>query len=199
MHSTIVKDREDAARDLLATLQLHGKRVGAKLAEVFGPLLKEGETLPDYVQLQQFMARTVRARLLNLQTADAAHLAVVEQLEDEGVRDREQPFLRARSTTTKARRQAATAAFDEVYFGFGEMLGSLYSLAGEEEIAESLRPRALADGVEQPAAALAYAEPPEPSEEPAQDQVQRRILSRKLRRRGLSRWMGVRIFRCRRP
>ncbi len=194
MHSTIVKDREQAARELVTTLQLHGTRVGAKLAEIFEPLLEDGETVPDYVLLQRLMARVVRAELADLLAADAAHLTVTEQLEEDG----EQSFLRARQKKTEAERQEAIVAFDETYFGFGKMLEALYLLAGEDEIAELLRPRALA-GAQQPEAHLAKAELPEPGEEPYEDQVRRRILSRKPRRPGLSRWLGVRIFRRHRP
>ncbi len=204
MHSAIVQDREEAARELVTTLQLHGKRVGAVLAEIFEPLLEEGEELPDYVLLQQLMARSVRACLAALLAADEAHLAVVEQIEEEPGQDPTQPseggaFLRARLAKTEAERQAAIEEFDETYSGFAKVLEALYVLAGEDDIAERLRPRALAGGVELPEPVLAEAEVPEPPEEDdAEDQVQRRILSRRARRPGLSRWLGFRIFRRRR-
>ncbi len=202
MYSTIVQDREAAARELVTTLQLHGKRVGALLAEIFEPLLEDGEEVPDYVLLQQLMARSVRASLSALLAADEAHIAVVEQIEEEPGPGEEHgsgegaPFLRARLAKTEAERQAAIEEFDETYHGFGKVLEALYILAGEDEIAEQLRPRVLAGGVELPEPVLAEAEIPEPPEEDEEDQVQRRIFSR--RRPGLSRWLGIRIFRRRR-
>ncbi len=204
MHSPIVQDREAAARDLVATLQLHGKRVGALLAEIFEPLLEDGEELPDYVLLQRLMARSVRASLADLLAADEAHLAVLGQIEEEsgpdGPEDRQTgPFLRARLDKTEAERQAAIEEFDDTYGSFGKVLEALYVLAGEEEVAERLRPRALASDLPLPEPALEEAEIPEPLEDgDEEDQVQRRIFSRRLRRPGLSRWMGIRIFRRRR-
>ncbi len=203
MHSPIVQDREAAARDLVATLQLHGKRVGALLAEIFEPLLEDGEELPDYVLLQRLMARSVRASLADLRLADEAHLAVLGQIEEESGPDGSEgqqtgPFLRARLDKTEAERQAAIEEFDNTYGSFGKVLEALYVLAGEEEVAERLRPRALASDVPLPEPALAEAEIPEPLEDDGEDQVQRRIFSRRLRRPGLSRWMGIRIFRRRR-
>ncbi len=204
MPSSIVSDREEAARELVATLQLHGKRVGAKLAEIFEPLLEEGEVLPDYVLLQRLMARAVRAKLADLLAADEAHLQVEADLQ---IEEREQGaegveskrlFLRARRSKTEAERQQAIEAFDETYGGFGRVLEALYGLAGEEELAERLRPRELASDVEPPAAVLAEAEIPEPPEGDDEDQVQRRILSRRVRHPGMSRWLGYRIFRRRR-
>ncbi len=198
MHSPIIKDREEAAQELVTTLQLHGKRVGAKLAEIFEPLLEEGETLPDYVLLQQLMARSVRTALADLRAADEAYLAVVALTGEEPEQGAEQdPFLRARSVKTEAERQQAIAAFDQTYGGICQVLEALYILAGEDEIANRLRPRALTGDVEWPEAVLAEAESPEPEEDADEDQVQRRILSRKARRLGLSQWHGVRIFRRR--
>ncbi len=201
MHSPNVQDREQAARELLTTLQLHGKRVGALLAEIFEPLLEAGEELPDYVLLQQLMARSVRATLSELLAADEAHLAVVAQIEDEteGTGQQAEPFLRARLARTETERQRATEEFDETYTGFGRVLEALYVLAGEDELAERLRPRTLAGTVEIPEPALAEAEIPDlSSAEADEDQVQRRILTRKARRPGLARWLGTRIFRRRR-
>ena len=203
MNSPHVQVRETAARELVATLQLHGKRVGRLLAELFEPLLEEGEELPDYLLLQQLMARSVRASLSDLLAADEAHLAVQEQIEEEAGPDRPAggqvgPFLRARLDKTEAELQAAIEDFDETYCGFGKMLEALYVLAGEEEIAERLRPRALGD-VELPEPALAKAESLEPSDDDNDESpVRRRILSRRVRHPGLARWMGYRIFRRRR-
>lgn len=203
MHSPHVQDRETAARELVATLQLHGKRVGALLAEIFEPLLEDGEELPDYLLLQQLMARSVRASLSDLLAADEAHLAVLEQIEEESGPNRPAdwqagPFLRARRDKTETELQAAIEEFDETYCGFGKVLEALYVLAGEEEIAEQLRPRALGGGVELPEPALAEAESSEPSDHDDEGPVLRRIFSRRARRPGMGRWMGYRIFRRRR-
>ncbi len=199
MRSAIVRDREEAARELVTMLQLHGQRVGARLAEVFEPLLEEGETLPDYLLLQRLVARAVHSRLADLLAADDAHRAVVEQIEEGGEAAEQGPFLQARLTKTEAERQQAIEAFDETYGGFSRVLEALYGLAGEDEIAEQLRSRALASDVELPEPALAEAEIFEPPDDEEEDQVLRRIFSRRTRRSGLSRWIGHRIFRRRRP
>ncbi len=198
MISLTVKEREVAARDFVATLQLHGRRVSGMLAELFEPLLEDDEELPDYLLLQRLMTRAVRTSLSALLAADEAHQAVVEQI-DGGTSAEQGPFLKARRTKTEAERQQAIEEFDETYVGFAQLLEALYGLVGEEEIAERLRPRVLDDDIELPEPVLAEVEIPEPPDDgDEENQIQRRILSRRGKHPGLSRWLGYRIFR-RRP
>ncbi len=274
--STIVSDREQAAYELLTTLERHSERVGARLAEIFSPLLEEGETLPDYVLMQTLMARAVRSRLGELLTADAAHLSLLRQMSEyrkrglEGMAEvcarleelrqaggcpglsstvaetpqdaealearatavlsalddhsarlpaawsraesetwtaavrpalravrwalAEQPFLRARLAKTQMARWQAVADFDQTYSGFARVLEALYGLAGEE--ADGLHSRLLDNILEERQADLAAARLAEQrQEDDGEDPIERRMLSRKSRRPGLSRWLGVRIFR----
>ncbi len=199
MSSITVKEREVAARDFVATLQMHGRRVSGMLAELFEPLLEEDEELPDYLLLQRLMARAVRGSLATLLAADEAHQKVLEQIEAGDLSAEQGPFLQARRTKTEADRQQAIEVFDETYIGFAQLLEALYGLVGEEEIAERLRPRVLDDDIELPEPALAEVEISEPPDDGGdEDQIARRILSRRGRHPGLSRWLGYRIFR-RRP
>ena len=193
MHSPIVQERETAARELLETVQLNGKRVSSHLAEIFEPLLEEGETLPNYLLLQRLAAREMRSRLSHLLAAEKAYLEVVEQLERQGG---DRAFLRSRGSKTEAERQQAIEAFDRAYFELSFELQALFGLAGEDELAALLAPRSLAGGSAPPEAALAEKEPEPPAEQAGP--VERRILSGRSRRPGLSRWLGVRIFRHRR-
>ena len=109
----------------------------------------------------------------------------------------EQPFLRGRLTKTQAVKWQAMNSFDQVYADFAEFLEALYCLAGEEDVALSLRSRYLETEQESLAAvaelALAEEEPPRrPLEE--EDPVQRRIRSRGPVRANWSRWLGTRVF-----
>ncbi len=193
MYSPAVQDREQAARELLETVQLHGKRVSARLAGIYGPLLEAGETLPDYLLIQRLAAREMRSRLSDLLAAEAAYLAVVEQLEHQ---DEEGAFLRARGLKTEVERQQAIEAFDSSYYELGLELQALFGVAGEPELVERLQPRAFAGASAPPE--TAFAEEPETPGEPEADPVERRILSRKTWRPGLPRQLKGRIFRRRR-
>lgn len=116
-------DRERIGRDILHASRTHAREVGERLNESLRFTAEEGETFPDFIDLQHQLARLLESRLDALVVADRSHL---EELDDD-----QEPRLR--------RRQAADALYTKLVemrellrgvFGF-ERANALVGITGE--------------------------------------------------------------------
>lgn len=116
-------DRERIGRSILHASRTHAREVGERLNESLRFTAEEGETFPDFIDLQHQLARLLETRLDALVVADHSHL---EELDD----DQEPRLLR---------RQAADALYTKLVevrellrgvFGF-ERANALVGITGE--------------------------------------------------------------------
>lgn len=85
-------DRQRIGKDLLHAARTHAPQVGERLNRDLQGVVGEGETLVDFIDLQQHLARYLELRLEALEAADHAHL---QELDD----DREPRILREAATS----------------------------------------------------------------------------------------------------
>lgn len=85
-------DRQRIGKDLLHAARTHARQVGERLNGDLQITVGEGETLVDFIDLQQQLARYLELRLEALEAADHAHL---QELDD----DREPRLLRQEATS----------------------------------------------------------------------------------------------------
>lgn len=107
MPSKGVVDRQRIGQSIIAAARTHAQQVGEQLQLELGEIVEEGETLPDFVDLQLQLARYLEMRLNILVAADEAHL---EELDDD-----QDPRLR--------RDEAAEALYQKVIEVREAMLG----------------------------------------------------------------------------
>jgi len=80
----------------------HGPRVSAVITEKFGPRLAEGETVPDFQQVQRFFLGILQAARARMEAAEVEHL---DELAGDGERRtlRQQAFDALKSTVLEQR------------------------------------------------------------------------------------------------
>ena len=73
-------DRRRIGNDILHATRTHAREVGERLNQSLQFTVEEGETFPDYLDLQHQLARLLQARVDELTKADRAHL---QELDDD--------------------------------------------------------------------------------------------------------------------
>lgn len=86
MPTKAVLDRQRLGESIVSSARTHAQAVGARLNQDLSVVLTEGESLPDFVDLQLQLARYLEMRTNALVAADEAHLQELDDDQDPRLR-----------------------------------------------------------------------------------------------------------------